>query len=39
MTQEDLDAIDRLSDLVNCDKDSVKQAYIVCDKNENMAAN
>jgi len=39
VTEEELNAIERLAELANCDKTAAAEAYLACDKNENLAAN
>ena len=38
-TPEDVAAIDRLAEITQRDKNECLQAYMACDKNEEMAAN
>jgi len=39
VTEEELLAIERLAELANCDKTAAAEAFLACDKNENLAAN
>jgi len=39
VTEDELNAIERLAELANCDKTAAAEAYLACDKNENLAAN
>ena len=39
LTPEDVAAIDRLAEITQRDKNECLQAYMACDKNEEMAAN
>lgn len=39
VTEDELMAIERLAELANCDKTSAAEAFLACDKNENLAAN
>jgi len=39
VTEEELNAIERLAELANCDKTAAAEAFLACDKNENLAAN